>query len=239
MIFFDVFMKYQAVIFDLFGTLVNIFSRPAYEKTLNEMLAILKAPREEFIKLWYRTASGRAVGGFRTLEDNLEYISRELQIAPLKSQVRRACKARMDFVARSLQPKPGAIETLVELKSSGYKIGLVSNCSTEPPVLWPDTPFAPFFDATIFSCTCGLQKPDPRIYRMAVEKLSVKAQDCLYIGDGDSNELTGAVQAGRHPVRIRDPAEAVQNVIRNGYQGESWDGQVISSLSEVLRLLED
>jgi putative hydrolase of the HAD superfamily len=231
-------MKYQAVIFDLFGTIVNIFSRPDYEKALEEMILILKAPHDEFVKLWYQTAGERAIGTFGTLEDNLKYICRQLKITPSENQFKRASQVRMEMVARALTPKKDAIETIRQLKSSGYKTGLISNCSPEPPVLWPGTPFAPLFDATIFSSTCGLRKPEPPIYKLALQKLAVKAESCLYIGDGDGNELDGAAQVGMRPVLIRDPGEDSRNVIRDNYQGEDWEGPVITSLKEVLRFLE-
>jgi putative hydrolase of the HAD superfamily len=230
-------MKYQAVIFDLFGTLVNVFSRAEYENVLDEMIAILKAPRDEFIKEWYRTGKMRATGEYPTLGKNLEYIMRELNTNFTKEQIERATKVRMDYVARALEPKPDAIDTLKQLKSKDYKIALISNCSTEPPVIWPQTPFAQYFDAAVFSSTSGLQKPDPRIYILAAEKLGVKPEDSLYIGDGDGNELTGAAQVGMHPVLIRDINETKQNVMRSGYQGDTWDGVVINSLSALLNLL--
>jgi putative hydrolase of the HAD superfamily len=237
-------MKYRAVIFDLFGTLVDNFSLQEYESVLNEMISILKAPHDEFIALWYQAAQSRSVGGSPTLEDNLAYISRELNVSFTPGQIQRACNVRvdavklMDFVARALAPKPDALETLARLKSDGYKIALVSNCDTEIPVIWPRTPFAPYFDAAIFSSACGLEKPDPRIYRLATEKLGVKAEACLYIGDGNDNELTGAARAGMHPVLIRHPDEGNLKLLDTGeYEGESWNGRVISSLKEVLGLL--
>jgi putative hydrolase of the HAD superfamily len=230
-------MRYQAVIFDLFGTLVNIFSRQQYESALAEMVDILQAPYKEFEKVWYRTGKSRTVGEFRTIEENLEYISRELKVNYSPSQIQCACRVRMEFVARALTPKPDAMATLTRLKSGGYKIGLISNCSTEPPVLWPDTPFAPYFDAAIFSSTCGLQKPDPRIFKLAMERLSVKPEACLYVGDGDGHELTGALNVGLHPVLIINPGEERDSAMRINYEGDSWDGAVITSLREVLDLL--
>ena len=237
-------MKYKAVIFDLFGTLVDNFSLQEYDSVLNEMISILKAPHDEFFALWYQAGKSLSVGKFRTLEDNLKFISRELNVSFTPSQIQCACNVRvdpvklMDFVARAMAPKPDAMETLARLKSDGYKIALLSNCDTEPPVTWPRTPFAPYFDATIFSSTCGLEKPDPRIYRLATEKLGVKAEVCLYIGDGNNNELTGAAEAGMRPVLIRHPDEGNVYPLRSGeYEGGSWNGEVISSLKEVLELL--
>jgi putative hydrolase of the HAD superfamily len=231
-------LRYKAVIFDLFGTLVNVFSRREYEHTVAEMVAILKAPDDEFTRLWYQTGKPRSIGTFRTLEENLEYICRELKIPVVKTRVKKACRVRMEFVVSALTPKPDALETLARLKSDGYILALISNCSTEPPILWPDTPFAPYFDVAIFSSVCGLRKPDPLIFRLAAEKISINPEDCLFVGDGDDGELNGALEAGMHPVLIRDLNEDGTNVIRNNGEPVRWQGQVISSLGEVLDLVK-
>ena len=231
-------MKYKAVIFDLFGTLVDIFDRAGYYSVLREMISILKAPHDDFVRLWQSTDEKRATGAFRTMEENLVYICRELNVPVKSSQIALAKWTKFDYVALSLAPKPGALETLAQLKAAGYKIGLISNCSTDPPVIWPRTPCAPYFDAAIFSSTSGLQKPDPRIYQLAAEKLSVKPEACLYIGDGDGNELTGAAQVGMNPVLIRNTREDSINALHSeDYQGDKWDGAVINSLKEVLELV--
>ena len=90
-------------------------------------------------------------------------------------------------------------------------------------------------DVAVFSATVGLRKPDPRIYNMALEKLEVKASECLYIGDGSSHELTGALKVGMHPVLIRVPYETSEDSYR--IDEEDWDGRVISSLKDVMDLL--
>src|SRR4030042_1059492 len=144
-------MKYQAVIFDLFGTLVDIYYRTDYYSVLREMISILKTPHDDFMKLWHSTAEKRTTGVFPTLEENLAYICRELNIPVTNSQINLAKRARFDYVALVLTPRADAIEVLSRLKSDGYKTGLVSNCSAEPPVIWRYTSFAPFFDATVFS----------------------------------------------------------------------------------------
>jgi putative hydrolase of the HAD superfamily len=231
-------MKYRAVIFDLFGTLVDIFSLQEYERVLAEMVSILKAPYDEFYKIWMQTAGQRAIGVFRNLEENIEFICRELKIPITDSQLRLARQVRLNFVARALTPKKDALEVLSCLKSAGYNTGLVSNCSTEPPALWPRTAFAPLIDAAVFSSTAGVQKPDPRIYKLAARKLTVKPEDCLYIGDGGDNELTGAARVGMHAVLIRNPYEDSADVLRVNAEDEKWEGLKILSLKEVLNLLE-
>ena len=78
-------------------------------------------------------------------------------------------------------------------------------------------------------------KPDLQIYQIAMEKLAAEPQSCLYIGDGTNQELTGASQAGMHPVLIRVSDEANDNPYQTNM--DEWDGPVISSLKEVLTLL--
>ncbi len=134
-----------------------------------------------------------------------------------------------------MKPRPGALDVLARLRSEGYQTGLVSDCSGEVPAVWGGTPFAPLFDATVFSCVAGIKKPDPRIYRMALSRLSVTARECLYIGDGNSRELTGALEVGMHPVLIRDPAESAD---AHFIDREEWHGETISSLMEVLDLVK-
>ena len=132
-------------------------------------------------------------------------------------------------------PRPEAAEVLSTIQQKGYKTGLISDCSSNTPILWESTSLKAFFKVTIFSCAVGIKKPDPRIYRMALEQLGVKPPDCLYIGDGSSYELTGALKVGMHPVWIRIPDEREDNF---RIDEEDWDGPVISSLKEVLDLLQ-
>jgi putative hydrolase of the HAD superfamily len=231
-------MKYKAVIFDLFGTLVKNFTVQQHEGTLGQMAEILSAPRDEFIQLWYKTFNMRCLGELKTPEENVEYVCRELGVAVEKDMVEKAALVRYGLTRDSMVPLPGAIDTLSSLKKQGIKIGLVSDCSSEVPNVWPDSLFNSIFDITVFSCTEGVKKPDPQIYLLAVDKLGVNLEDCLYIGDGSSNELTGAAAVGMHPVLILDPEEDTPATHRVDFEGDNWHGPKISSLKEVLDIVQ-
>ena len=231
-------MKYKAVIFDLFGTLVKNFTVQQHEGTLGQMAEILSVPRDEFIHLWYSTFDMRCLGELKTPEENVEYVCRELGIAVDKDLVEKAVRIRYALTRDTMIPLPGAIDMLSFLKKQGMKIGLVSDCSSEVPKIWPDTPFDQLFDITIFSCSEGVKKPDPQIYTLAVEKLDVNPEACLYVGDGSSNELTGASAVGMYPVLIIDPEEDVSGTHRVDFEGMDWKGPVISSLKEVLNIVQ-
>ncbi len=229
-------MKYKAVIFDLFGTLVDNFSMREHDAVKRQMAAALSAPPEDFARLWGETFNKRATGAFRSTKDNIEYICQRLGVRPKGECIKLAVKIRVDFTRHSLKPRDDAPETLTQLIQEGYRIGLISDCSSEVPLLWADTPFAPLIHAALFSCVVRLMKPDPRIYRLACEQLGVKPQECLYVGDGSSHELTGASRLGMHAVLIRVPYEDTYDAHR--IDAEEWNGPTIVSVREVLGLLD-
>ena len=228
-------MKYSAVIFDLFGTLIDTSSRAEYERILSEMADVLIAPHEEFTKLWFDTFNLRTTGVLISPEGNIDYVCRQLGVSFTDTQLKQASRIRFNFTVDSLKPRPDALETLGFLRANGYKVGLISDCSTEVPTAWKDTPLAAMIDVPVFSCVAGIKKPDPRIYRMALERLGVEAKKCLYIGDGSSHELSDAQNVGMQPVLIRVPHEMSEDAYR--IDEEEWHGPAISSLSEVLDLL--
>ena len=231
-------MKYAAVIFDLFGTLVEQATRSEQNDVLRQMASVLCTSTEGFIKQWMDTADARMKGEFPDCQANIRYICQQLGVPFENNQIEFANQLRNNLAKGQLfNLKKDVIEVLSYLKGNGYKTGIISDCSSAILPLWPDNPLAAFIDVVIFSASVGIQKPDPRIYQMAVKKLEVKPENCLYVGDGNSGELTGAAGIGMHPVLILDPDEDSDNAYRFDNEADTWKGPTISSLSEVLRLL--
>ena len=228
-------MKYKAVVFDLFGTLVDIYNRRRYYKLLEEMIVILSVPGDEFTRLWFDTAAQRGSGFFESTEDNIAYICRQIGVPVDEEKVKESALLRLNSVRDAMIADRRAMDIVPYLKSEGYKVGLVSNCSPEAPIIWKELPFARFFDTAVFSCLVGLRKPSPEIYRLAAERLGVEPGDCLYVGDGDDGELDGAAETGMHPVLISDPEISLEDTLRN--EELQWSGPVITSLKEVTSFL--
>jgi putative hydrolase of the HAD superfamily len=229
-------MKYKAIIFDLFGTLVDSYDVVGYASALRETSSILGIPHEQFIKLWSDTSERRTKGVFKTLEENLAYICRELNVPVKKFDINLAKMVRYDYVSLALTPRQYALELLSQLKTDGYKLALISNCSSEPPDLWQATPFAPFFESALFSSVTGILKPDPRVYQMACEQLSIQPENCLFVDDTALN-LAAAAGLGMRSVLYRNPEETeYPGVVR---PKEAWDGPAVTSLPEILDLLEE
>ena len=230
-------MKFEAVIFDLYGTLVDSFTIAEYETTLKHTALALGVPYDDFRAIWYETAYDRNTGVYPTTRAMMEHICRKLEVPVEGEQLDIARDIRHGFVRKEMTPRNDAVIVLKELRERGFKTGLISNCSPVTEEVWDETPFPSLFDVTIFSTSAGIRKPDPQIFRMALDGLGVEGEDCIYVGDGDSNELTGAREMGMHPVMISVDYEKDNDLYV--YNRQKWDGPVISSLTEVLSLLED
>lgn len=225
--------RYQAVIFDLFGTLVPALGREEYRQSLCAMAAAMGAPVEEFIRLWNEdTAHDRVTGALRSPEGNLEHIRKKLGLPAEVSRLSKAALIRLEFYRSSLVPRADALDTLARLQDSGIRLGLISDCSDEALDLWPETPFAELIAAPVFSCCEGRRKPDPELYKTACKRLRAKPEKCLYVADGDGGELAGAVAQGMDAVRIRVPGE-------DGYRRkeEEWTGPEVRSLAELVPMV--
>jgi len=227
-------MSFKAVIFDLFGTLVNDFGSAAGPMG-RELAKALAAPYDPFNSLWNQTIEMRIVGHFETVEANIKYVCNKIGIHPDSGQVRDAVEIRMNYVRQALRPRPNAIDTANQLKKRGYAIGLISNCSPEIPSLWHETPFARVIDRPVFSCRARLRKPDPRIFHLACEQLAVTPDSCLYIADGEDHELSAAATVGLHPVLLLAGGQKPSG--GSHQEAREWQGSAISSLPEVLSLV--
>lgn len=126
-------MKYSAVIFDLFGTLIERVPQQERRRVLLEMASVLSIPFDEFVRLWFDTGNERFTGIIPSIEANLEYICKKFKVPSETDYIRLAAGIRVRSMARSIKPREDAVETLIQLRTSGHRIGLVSNCSPEVP----------------------------------------------------------------------------------------------------------
>jgi putative hydrolase of the HAD superfamily len=217
-------VKYRAVIFDLWQTLV-----PWPVEGAKRMYAGLAehfgADPERFRELWLHGRRDRELG---PMEPHLRSLAAELGF---EGDVAGAAALRRDWTFEYLIPRPDAVPTLEELRRRGHRLGMISACSEEVPDVWERTPFGGLFDSTVFSCSVGVSKPDPRIYEVACEELGVEARDCLFVGDGANDELPGAERVGMTALQLRAPGEPLTE------EGERWTGRSVERLSDVLELV--
>ena len=227
-------MKYEAVIFDLFGTLIKNFPRAESNNILRRMAAELSVPPDDFSSLWHAGFDERMTGILQRYQDCIRHICQQLGVQVQDEKVELAAGMRFEMNRREVTaPREDAIEVLSYLKSNGCKTGLISDCSMETTLVWKNSPLLLLIDEVVFSCLVGVKKPDPRIYQIAVDRLAVNPEECIYVADGIGQELSRASKLGMHAVQILIPDEDDYDPYR-----EDWDGPVISALKEVLTLVE-
>jgi putative hydrolase of the HAD superfamily len=218
-------VKYRAVIFDLWQTLVP-WDVEESTRFNAEVAKTIGVEPERYLEAWLTAHhlpnrnTGPAADHFRALFGELG----------VDADVDRVLAMRRERVRRVLVPRSDALPTLDELRYRGHLLGMISVCTEDVPQVWDDTPLGGKFDATVFSCNVGLSKPDPRIYELASEQLGVEPAHCLFVGDGANDELPGAERAGMAALQLRAPGEQLTP------DGEVWTGAYIESLSEVVEL---
>jgi len=96
----------------------------------------------------------------------------------------------------------GARETLEELAARGYRLGVVSNADGRVRRLLEEAGLASHLEIILDSSEVGVEKPDPRIFLAATERLQLPASACAYVGDIYEIDVTGARGAGLTAILI-------------------------------------
>jgi putative hydrolase of the HAD superfamily len=228
--------RFDAVLLDLFGTLVYEFPKADWDAWLATCAAVLECDAETFRDAWTATAIDRQTGAAGDMAEHLRTLAARAGVWPSDAQVAEALEARAELYRTWFVPRPGAEELLRELRSRSVRTALVSMCAPDTPAMWRGSPLAGLVDVEVFSCEVGHRKPDPEIYRAACDRLGVPPERCLYVGDGSYGELTGAAALGMHAVLVLDPAEEAE-MLRPEVE-EGWTGPTIADLGEIVPMLD-
>jgi len=129
---------------------------------------------------------------------------------------------------------PGCRDGLHELSATGVRLGIVSNADgmiaqrlAESELLQVGPGIGVEVDCVIDSGAVGVSKPDPRIFQLALEAMSIEPDDAWYVGDMPGIDIVGARAAGIFPI-VMDPYEFHLDV----------DYARVGSLSELASVLE-
>jgi putative hydrolase of the HAD superfamily len=115
---------------------------------------------------------------------------------------------------------------LSELQRRGYILGAVSDWQTALLELVHHLELSRFLEFVVVSAMIGLGKPDPLLFRHAVERAGVAPSEALFVGDTYATDVIGARAAGLQPVLI----------VRDG-QPPMADVPIIQSLDQLFELL--
>ena len=122
-------------------------------------------------------------------------------------------------------PDPEAGAALRLAREAGCAAGVISNSNGSARSILEETGLAVHLDFILDSAVVGVEKPDPRIFRMALAEARVEPEEAVYIGDLYSVDVLGARAAGLGAILL-DPG---------GVWGER-DCPVAQSLQGAVRL---
>lgn len=219
----------KAVIFDLYETLLTHFD-PNWAPPPRSIAQRLGVEEHVFTSLWPRFDNAWEAGHIGHYEEALAQFCAEAGAQPDVALLAELSDERRLMATRPYKAvDPGIVEMVAALKQAGLKLGVITNANNFGTALWPDCVLAPLFDVFVASHEAGMLKPDRRIYELACRRLGVRPAEAVFVGDGGSNELSGAAQVGLTPYWCtwfldRWPVE----ITPNPFPGGEWRNRPIN-----------
>ena len=136
-------------------------------------------------------------------------------------------------------PKPHLKETIETLHGMGLRLGMISNIisTTLVPKVLEAYGVAQYMECVVMSSSTGIRKPDPAIFRIAMDELGVTPEETGYVGDTISRDVLGARNAGLGlAVRLNNPSIAHRDAAFTGPDAPRAD-YVINELYELPEIL--
>lgn len=198
--------KIRAVLFDAGGTLIHVDGE-----------RVCRAAGVAFDRAAFRRAEAEAFGAVRALvlerpESRdaervplyFDTLLRALGLPEEEERQRAAGQVAREHGRANLWSKPaeGSRETLEGLRSRGYRVAVVSNADGRVRGLLEAVGLAPLLEFVVDSAEIGVEKPDPRIFHAATERLGLAPAFCAYVGDIYEIDVVGAERAGLAPILI-------------------------------------
>jgi HAD superfamily hydrolase (TIGR01509 family) len=91
---------------------------------------------------------------------------------------------------------------LAALRSRGFRLVVLSNANGTLHRVFDRLDLASAFDALFDSCEEGVEKPDPRFFRLALDRVGADAETTIHVGDLFHVDVVGARAAGIEPVLL-------------------------------------
>ena len=177
---------------------------------------------DRFVHLYREAGSGLAVEelkrAFYTADAGLHREARErrfrlrpmmerhveIQESVLGEPVRRIADRLVDgFCAMTETGWSRARETLARLREGGARLGVVSNFYGNLDTQLEEAGLAPLLEVVVESAAVGVEKPDPAIYRVALERLRLPPVSAAMVGDNFERDVRVAKSIGMVAVWLR------------------------------------
>ena len=129
-----------------------------------------------------------------------------------------------------------APKLLEKLKKLGLKLGIISNFDARLYRILSELGLAGYFDSVTISSEAGFAKPNAAIFRTALTKHSVAAEDVLHVGDSIPLDVGGANSAGVPVVLVEQARERAADEENRRLDGLKIKARV-GSLAELVEIV--
>lgn len=127
---------------------------------------------------------------------------------------------------------PGTVSTLDSL-SKRYKIGIIANQLPGAQERLNQMGIGKYIELTVSSAEAGVAKPDPAIFRLALEQANSAAENAVMIGDRLDNDIIPAKQLGMNTIWVRQGLGGMAD-IKNA---ENIADHTVESIGDILSYL--
>jgi HAD superfamily hydrolase (TIGR01549 family) len=185
----------KAVLLDVYGTLLDTYIFRSSLRHIADDLGLSEEERIEAVKLALTTH-------FPTIRDAARAIERMFGRSPTSETAMALTEMEIAEHLASFKLFDGVPGVIDRLRSGGHKLALVTNVSS--PYLEPIMRLGvnKLVDHPVYSCKVGFRKPDPEIFRIAMETLEVTPEETVMVGDNPRDDVEGAIAAGIKSVLI-------------------------------------
>jgi len=94
-------------------------------------------------------------------------------------------------------------EIVARLRKAGYKLAILSNIEPNLAEFNKRRKLYDGFDVVVLSCDVRLRKPDPKIFRLVLKRLSLKAEECFFVDD-KIEHVKAAKKLGIHSILFKN-----------------------------------
>lgn len=162
------------------------------------------ASRSGTVAAWHAYGVAKSLGHARAWQAMMVEMLRSGMVRKLRGETEPDYAEKIAQLLWDAQPsqnlwrKPidGMFELVADLKARGIPVAIVSNSEGRLAELVEELGYTELFPIVVDSGRLGIDKPDPRIFEHAAERLSVPLAEIVHVGDAWEADVMGALGAG-------------------------------------------
>ncbi|MBI4918635.1 HAD-IA family hydrolase [archaeon] len=184
------------MIFDLDNTLIDFMrmKRVSCNAAMEAMIdAGLKIKHSEGMNLLFKMYELHGMEDQQIFQKFLKKTNNKIDYRMLAQGILAYRRVREGFLVFY----PGTMKTLIELKARNTKIALVSDAPRlQAWMRLCALNLDDFFDVVVTHEDTGKNKPNKLPFKAALEKLNLRPEECLMVGDNPERDVKGAKRLG-------------------------------------------